>query len=148
MIGHKVGIQPETIEALRARAALDKFTGREQLLVEFTRTLMHEHELSADLFARMERQFGQAKFIEAVGLLGHYITIGTVIRMFDVNRPRAARRFSALCSSHENPASISSCRRRPVSSLFCWRNHHRPSRQPQSVLKHHRRTAQQTVTAA
>jgi len=90
---HKIGIQPETIEALRARAALDKFTGREKLLVEFTRTLMHEHELSADLFARMEREFGQAKFVEAVGLLGHYITIGTVIRMFDVKPPEGSKTF-------------------------------------------------------
>jgi len=90
---HKIGIQPETIEALRARAALDKFTGREKLLVEFTRTLMHEHELSADLFARMEREFSPAKLVEAVGLLGHYITIGTVIRMFDVKPPEGSKTF-------------------------------------------------------
>jgi hypothetical protein len=73
---HKVGIRPQTIEALRARAGLDQFTGREKLLVEFTRTLMHEHLLPDELFGRMEREFGHAKFIEAVGLLGHYITIG------------------------------------------------------------------------
>ena len=43
---------------------------RERLLVEFTRTLMHDHTLSDELFARMESEFGRAKFIEAVGLLG------------------------------------------------------------------------------
>ena len=90
---HRVGIHAEVIEALRARATLDKFTGRERLLVEFTRTLMHDHELSADLFARMEREFGQAKFVEAVGLLGHYITIGTVIRTFDVRPPEGSKTF-------------------------------------------------------
>lgn len=90
---HKVGIQPETIEALRARAAADKFSGREKLLVEFTRTLMHDHLLSDELFARMESEFGKAKFIEAVGLLGHYITIGTVIRMFDVRPPEGSKTF-------------------------------------------------------
>jgi len=90
---HKVGIQPQTIEALRARAPLDKFAGREKLLVEFTRTLMHDHVLSDELFARMENEFGPAKFIEAVGLLGHYITIGTVIRMFDVRPPEGSKTF-------------------------------------------------------
>src|SRR5262245_15996165 len=90
---HKVGIAPQTIEALRARAGLDQFTGREKLLVEFTRTLMHEHRLPDELFARMEREFGHAKFIEAVGLLGHYITIGTVIRMFDVRPPEGSKTF-------------------------------------------------------
>jgi len=90
---HKVGIRPETIEALRARAGLDEFSGKEKLLVEFTRTLMHEHSLSDELFTRMENEFGHAKFIEAVGLLGHYITIGTVIRMFDVKPPAGSKTF-------------------------------------------------------
>jgi 4-carboxymuconolactone decarboxylase len=90
---HKVGIRPEVIEALRARADLGKFTGKDKLLVAFTRTLMHQHELPEDLFRQMEREFGHAKFIEAVGLLGHYITIGTVIRMFDVRPPEGSKTF-------------------------------------------------------
>jgi len=81
------------IEALRARANVDQFAGRERLLVEFTRALMHQHELPDDLFKRMESEFGHAKFIEAVGLLGHYITIGTVIRMFDVRPPESSKTF-------------------------------------------------------
>ena len=78
----------EVIEALRARAPVDKFAGHTALLVDFTRALMRDHFLSDELFSRMEKEFGPAKFIECVGLLGHYITIGTVIRMFDV-RPAA-----------------------------------------------------------
>jgi len=90
---HKVGIRPAVIEALRARAPVEEFTGREKLLVEFTRTLMHDHELPQELFGRMEKEFGHSKFIEAVGLLGHYITIGTVIRMFDVRPPEGSKTF-------------------------------------------------------
>ena len=88
-----VGIRPEVIETLRAKAPVDKFAGRDRLLVEFTRTLMHEHTLPDELFARMESEFGRAKFIEAVGLLGHYMTIGTVIRMFDVKPPEGSKTF-------------------------------------------------------
>lgn len=90
---HKVGIRPEVIEALRARAELDKFSGRERLLVEFTRTLMRDHELPEDLFAQMDSEYGHAKFVEAVGLLGHYITIGTVIRTFDLRPPEGSKTF-------------------------------------------------------
>lgn len=90
---HKAGIRPEVIEALRAKAPADKFTGRERLLVEFTRTLMHEHTLPDDLFTRVEKAYGHARLVEAVGLLGHYITIGTVIRMFDVNPPQGSKTF-------------------------------------------------------
>jgi len=90
---HNLKIQPSVIEALRAKAPLSQFTGRDRLLVEFTRTLMHDHTLSDELFARMESEFGRAKFIEAVGLLGHYMTIGTVIRMFDVKPPEGSKTF-------------------------------------------------------
>jgi alkylhydroperoxidase family enzyme len=90
---NNVGVRPEVLEALRAKAPLDKFTGRERLLVQFTRTLMHEHTLPNELFARMESEFGRAKFIEAVGLLGHYITIGTIIRMFEVEPPEGSKTF-------------------------------------------------------
>jgi len=41
----------------------------------------------------MESEFGRAKFIEAVRLLGHYMTIGTVIRMFDVKPPEGSKTF-------------------------------------------------------
>jgi 4-carboxymuconolactone decarboxylase len=90
---HKVGISDQVIEALRAKAPTDKFTGKERLIVEFTRTLLHDHTLPDDLFARMESEFGRAKFIEAVGLLGHYITIGTVIRLFEVEPPEGTKTF-------------------------------------------------------
>ena len=75
------------------KAAADAFTGKERLLVEFTRTLMREHTLPDELFHRMEQEFGRAKFIEAVGLLGHYITIGTVIRLFEVEPPPGTKTF-------------------------------------------------------
>jgi 4-carboxymuconolactone decarboxylase len=87
------GIRPEVIEALREKASGDRFAGRERLLVEFTRTLMHEHTLPDELFARMETDFGYAGLVEAVGLLGHYITIGTVIRLFDVEPPEGTKTF-------------------------------------------------------
>jgi alkylhydroperoxidase family enzyme len=90
---HNVGIRPEVIEALRARSSVGKFAGKERLLVEFTRTLMHQHALPDELFARMVREFGRAKFVEAVGLLGHYMTIGTVIRLFDVRPPEGIKTF-------------------------------------------------------
>ena len=90
---HKAGIRSEVIEALREKAPVDKFAGRERLLVEFTRTLMHEHMLPDQLFERMESEFGRAKFVEAVGLLGHYITIGTVIKLFEVEPPEGTKTF-------------------------------------------------------
>jgi 4-carboxymuconolactone decarboxylase len=89
----KLGIAGEIIEGLRAKAPIEKFSGRERLLVEFTRTLVRDHTVPEPLFARMKSELGQAKFIEAVGLLGHYMTIGTVIRLFEVEPPERIKTF-------------------------------------------------------
>jgi len=89
----KLGIGGEIIEALRAKAPIEKFSGRERLLVEFTRALVRDHTVPDPLFARMKSEYGQAKFIEAVGLLGHYMAIGTVIRLFEVEPPEGIKTF-------------------------------------------------------
>lgn len=90
---NKAGIRPEVIEAIRAKAPLDQFSGREKLLVELTRTLLRDHHLSDDLFARAETELGRHKLIEAVGLLGHYIAIGMVVNVFDVKAPEGSKTF-------------------------------------------------------
>ena len=90
---HKAGIRPEVIEALRAKAPLENFTGREKLLVELTRALLRDHTLGDDLFARAQSELGREKLVEAVGLLGHYITIGMVVNTFDVKAPEGSKTF-------------------------------------------------------
>jgi len=90
---HKAGINPEVIEALRAKAPPEKFVGREKLLVEFTRALLRDHALTDELFSRAESELGREKLIEAVGLLGHYITIGMVVNAFDVKAPEGSKTF-------------------------------------------------------
>ena len=89
----KLGVRSEIIEALRAKAPIEKFTGPQRLLVEFTRRLVRDHTVSDELFARMESAYGRAKFLEAIGLLGHYMTIGTVIRLFEVEPPERIKTF-------------------------------------------------------
>ena len=90
---HKAGIRPEVIEALRAKAPLENFTGREKLLVELTRALLRDHTLGDDLFARAQSELGREKLVEAVGLLGHYITIGMIVNAFDVKAPEGSKTF-------------------------------------------------------
>lgn len=90
---HKAGIRPEVIEALRAKAPLEQFSGREKLLVELTRALLRDRNLADDLFARAAAELGREKLIEAVGLLGHYITIGMVACIFDIEAPDGSKTF-------------------------------------------------------
>lgn len=90
---HKAGIGPEVIEALRVKAPLERFNGREKLLVEMTRGLLRDHNLTDDLFARAAAELGRDRLIEAVGLLGHYITIGLVAKVFAIEAPEGSITF-------------------------------------------------------
>ena len=90
---HKFGVGPEVIEALRTKAPRRPIHRQRATARRVYPHALHEHTLPDELFARMESEFGRAKFVEAVGLLGHYITIGTVIRMFEVKPPEGIKTF-------------------------------------------------------
>ena len=91
---HKVGVGPDVIEALRAESAPSTNSpAKSDCWSSSPARCMHDHTLPDELFARMESEFGRAKLIEAVGLLGHYMTIGTVIKMFDVKPPEGSKTF-------------------------------------------------------
>lgn len=90
---HKAGIRDEVIETIRAKGSLDKFTPREKLLAELTLSLLREHGLSDELFARAERELDRRQLIEAIGLVGHYGTISLVVNAFDVKAPEGSKTF-------------------------------------------------------
>jgi 4-carboxymuconolactone decarboxylase len=90
---HNAGVRPEVIETIRSKGSFEKFTAREKFLSEFTLSLLREHRLSDALFARAEREFTRRQLIEAVGLVGHYGTIGMVVNVFEVPAPEGSKTF-------------------------------------------------------
>ena len=90
---HNAGIRSEVIEAIRNKGSLDNFTARERLLVDFTLSLLRDHKLSDELFARAEREFTHRQLIEAIGLVGHYGTISLVVNAFEVPAPEGNKTF-------------------------------------------------------
>ena len=81
------------IEAIRAKGSFSGFTPREKLLAEVPLSLMREHGLSDELFARAQRELDRRQLIEAIALVGHYSAIGFIANSFDLEAPEGSRTF-------------------------------------------------------
>ena len=89
----QVGVRPEVIETLRAKGSLAGFTAREKLLAEIPLSLLREHGLSNELFARAERELSRRQLVEVIALVGHYSTIGFVANAFEIPPPEGSQTF-------------------------------------------------------
>ncbi|HLN86244.1 MAG TPA: carboxymuconolactone decarboxylase family protein [Candidatus Limnocylindrales bacterium] len=89
----QAGVRETVIEAIRAKGSFSGFTPREKLLAEVPLSLMREHGLSDELFARAQRELDRRQLIEAIALVGHYSTIGFIANSFDLEAPEGSRTF-------------------------------------------------------
>jgi 4-carboxymuconolactone decarboxylase len=89
----QVGVRPEVIETLRAKGSLAGFTAREKLLTEIPLSLIREHGLSDELFARAERDLSRRQLVEVIALVGHYSTISFVANTFQIPAPEGSQTF-------------------------------------------------------
>ena len=89
----QVGVRTEVIETLRAQGSLAGFTAREKLLADIPLSLMREHGLSDELFARAERELSRRQLVEVIALVGHYSTIGFVANAFEIPTPEGSQTF-------------------------------------------------------
>lgn len=83
----QVGMRPEALETLRANAPLEALNTHERLVVEMTRALLHERKMPDEMFARVQKELGNERLVEAVGLVAHYNFISMVARTFDLDVP-------------------------------------------------------------
>jgi 4-carboxymuconolactone decarboxylase len=83
-IARQVGTRDEAIEIVRAGGTADALTEREQLVVAVARTLLRQHSIADELFARAREALGQARLVELVGLIGYYTMIAFTLVAFEV----------------------------------------------------------------
>jgi hypothetical protein len=62
-------------------------------LAEIPLSLMREHRLPDELFARAERELSRRQLVEVIALVGHYSTIGFVANTFQISAPEGSRTF-------------------------------------------------------
>lgn len=89
----EAGVRPEAIEALRTNESPDALTEHERLMVDVTRSLLHERRLSDALFSRALADLGPERLVETVGLVSHYNMISSVANVFDLGAPEGTVTF-------------------------------------------------------
>ena len=89
----QVGVRTEVIETLRAKGSRARFTAREQLLTDIPLSLVREHGLADELFARAERELDRRQLVEVIALVGHYSTISFIANSFQIPKPEGSQTF-------------------------------------------------------
>ena len=89
-IAHREGTRPEAIAAVRDGGPIDGLRPREAVIVDTVQTLLREHRLTDEQFARADTELGRAALIEVVTLAGYYGMIAGILNAFEVDLPPGA----------------------------------------------------------
>jgi len=89
-IALREGLEPEIIELVKQRAALDTAADvpglgeHERLIIEFVRELLTEEKVSSETFSQARDLFGDDGVMDLAGLVGYYNYVNLTIKTFDV----------------------------------------------------------------
>ena len=86
-VGKKVGLRPEVIEKLVAGGTPETLSIDESVAHEFTRSLVADHKVDQELYARAAETFGEKGVVDMIYLAGNYMTISALLNTFEVPAP-------------------------------------------------------------
>lgn len=84
------GLKPEIIEAIRNRTKPAFSDAAEQAAYDYTKTILERHEVTDDIYSRVEKTLGRNGFIDMSILIGHYVHGAVVLKGAAFGRPAGA----------------------------------------------------------
>jgi 4-carboxymuconolactone decarboxylase len=88
-VAHKLGLTPESIDALAEGAAPKDLTEDELLASQVTKRIATDHKLPDDLFRKAQMALGNQGIVDLLILAGCYVTVCSLLNSFEVPVPRA-----------------------------------------------------------
>ncbi len=85
--GLRAGLEQPVIDVVKYNRDVTGLAEKDATLIRFLRTLMREHKVSSDLWARMVGDFGRQRTVEIMELMGDYFTVGTMMNAVDQHLP-------------------------------------------------------------
>jgi 4-carboxymuconolactone decarboxylase len=85
--GLRVGLEQSVIDVVKYDRAATGLAEKDATLINFLRTLMREHKVSSELWAKMMTNYGRQRTIEIMALMGDYFTVGTMMNAVDQHLP-------------------------------------------------------------
>lgn len=82
--GRAAGLRDDEIERVKSGADADGWSDEESLLLAAVDQMMGEHELAVETATNLLDKIGRAALLDLVYTVGVYITLGTILKTFDV----------------------------------------------------------------
>jgi 4-carboxymuconolactone decarboxylase len=86
-MGLRAGLEQSVIDVVKYDRDVKGLAEKDATVIQFLRTLLREHKVSSELFAKQIRLFGRQNTVEMMQLMGDYFTVGTMMNAADQHLP-------------------------------------------------------------
>ncbi|PKB82452.1 MAG: hypothetical protein BZY88_04265 [SAR202 cluster bacterium Io17-Chloro-G9] len=83
-LAREAKVSDETIKAIAQGTAPQGLAGDEELLVRFTQQLLRDHKVTDATYNAVKDRFGVQGTVDVTGLIGHYLLVGQILAVFEV----------------------------------------------------------------
>jgi 4-carboxymuconolactone decarboxylase len=86
-MGLRAGLEPSVIDVVKYGRDVKGLAEKDATVIQFLRTLLREHKVSSELWARQVQLFGKQNTVEVMQLMGDYLMVGTMMNATDQHLP-------------------------------------------------------------
>jgi|SRR6476646_1356931 4-carboxymuconolactone decarboxylase len=86
-MGLRAGLEQSVIDVVKFDRDVKGLADKDATVIQFLRTLLREHKVSSELWARQIQLFGRQNTIEVMQLMSDYFMVGTMMNAADQHLP-------------------------------------------------------------
>jgi len=86
-MGLRAGLEQPVIDVVKYDKDVKGLAEKDASVIQFLRTLLREHKVSSELWAKQIQLFGRQNTVEIMELMGDYFTVGTMMNAADQHLP-------------------------------------------------------------
>jgi 4-carboxymuconolactone decarboxylase len=85
--GLRQGLEQSVIDVVKYDRPVTGLAEKDATLITFGRTLLREHKVSSELWAKMVSVFGRQNTVDVMAIMGDYIRVGIMLNAVDQRQP-------------------------------------------------------------
>ncbi|HET9832096.1 MAG TPA: hypothetical protein VFP91_10315 [Vicinamibacterales bacterium] len=99
-MGLRAGLEQSVIDVVKYDREAKGLAEKDATVIDFLRTLMREHKVSSELWARQIRLFGRQNTVEIMQLMADYFMVGTMMNAADQHLPPTRQALLPALTRH------------------------------------------------
>jgi 4-carboxymuconolactone decarboxylase len=85
--GLRAGLEQPVIDVVKFDRDVNGLAEKDATLIRFFRTLLRDHRVSSEVWARMVADYGRQRTVEMMELMADYFSVGTMMNAVDQHLP-------------------------------------------------------------